>query len=159
MSGRAFALVAGGVLSVLFTIAATGGAQNVDPGERLMNAGCQDCHSLRTIQVAAMDLDGWTKVIAREIERGAKVSTDDAPTLAAYLARTHGPVPVGPAAGREVFLNVCTQCHDLFRIRLGRRSAEEWEETLVSMLNEGAQLSDEQFHDVHQYLSRNFGVE
>ena len=56
-------------------------------------------------------------------------------------------------------LNTCTLCHDLKRIRLGRRSTEEWEETLISMLNEGAMLNDEEFARVHQYLSRNFGIE
>jgi len=48
-------------------------------------------------------------------------------------------------------------CHDLGRIRLGRRSSEEWEETLISMLNEGAPLSDEAFPVIHAYLSKNFG--
>jgi hypothetical protein len=50
-------------------------------------------------------------------------------------------------------------CHDLKRIRLGRRSPEEWEETLISMLNEGAPLPDDQFPVIHEYLSHNFGVE
>jgi hypothetical protein len=104
-----------------------------------------------------MDADGWTKRVAQEIDKGAPVSKEDVPTLVSYLTRTHGPVPDGP--GKEVLLNICTQCHDLGRIRLGHRSPEEWEETLVSMLNEGAQLSDDQFSLVHQYLSANFGVE
>ena len=52
-----------------------------------------------------------------------------------------------------------TMCHDLGRIRLGHRSPEEWEETLISMLNEGAPLSDEQFPVIHAYLSRHFGIE
>jgi len=49
--------------------------------------------------------------------------------------------------------------HDLKRIRLGRRSTEEWEETLISMLNEGAPLSEEQFPVIHDYLSKHFNVE
>ena len=87
----------------------------------------------------------------------AKVSKEDVPTLVNYLVRAHGPLPDGP--GKEVILNTCTQCHDLFRIKANRRSPEEWEETLVSMLNEGAMLNDEEFPRVHQYLSRNFGIE
>jgi hypothetical protein len=50
-------------------------------------------------------------------------------------------------------------CHDLGRIRLGHRSSDEWEETLVSMLNEGAPLSEEDFPVVQQYLAEHFGVE
>lgn len=122
-----------------------------------MNAACQDCHSIRVIQVQAMDLDGWTKQISQEIQRGAKLAKEDVPTLATYLTRTHGPLPDGE--GKDVLLHTCTMCHELSRIKFGRRSPEEWEETLVTMLNEGAQLSDEDFARVHHYLSRNFGVD
>jgi cytochrome c5 len=136
---------------------ATSDAQDDDPGERLMNAACQDCHSVRVIQVQAMDADGWTKRISQEIDKGAKLSKEDVPTLVNYLVRTHGPMPDGP--GKEIVLNTCTMCHDLFRIKANRRSPEEWEETLVSMLNEGAPLSDEEFPRVLRYLARNFGIE
>lgn len=145
-------------LAVLVLIGvATGGAQDVDPGERLMNAACLDCHSIRAIQVQAMDADGWALRVSKEIERGAKLSREDTPTLVKFLTRAHGPLPDGP--GKDVLLNTCTMCHELFRIKFGRRTPEEWEETLVSMLNEGAQLSDEEFARVHRYLSVNFGVE
>jgi len=143
---------------LLFVAAvARSGAQETEPGERIMNATCQGCHTVRVIQTQAMDTDGWTKRIAQEIEKGAKVSKEDVPTLLEYLVRTHGPLPDGP--GKEVVLNTCTQCHDLYRIKANRRSPEEWEETLISMLNEGAQLNDEEFARVHAYLSRNFGVQ
>jgi competence protein ComEA len=91
------------------------------------------------------------------IEKGAKVSKEDLPVLVDYLVRHHGPIPDGP--GKQVVLNICTMCHDLSRIKLGRRSSEEWEETLISMLNEGAPLSDDDFALVHQYLSKNFGLD
>jgi cytochrome c5 len=157
MSARAGFVVAVSVASALLLVVATGGAQDVDPGERMMNAACQDCHGLRVIQTAAMDLEGWTKQITLEIERGAKLPKENVATLATYLTRTHGPVPEGN--GKEILLHTCTMCHDLMRIRFGRRTPEEWEETLVSMLNEGAQLSDEDFARVHRYLAINFGVE
>jgi hypothetical protein len=74
-----------------------------------------------------------------------------------FLAREHGPVPDGP--GKQILLNTCTMCHNLQRIKIGRRSAEEWEETLLAMLNEGAPVPDEQFPVIHAYLSRHFGVD
>ena len=157
MSRTLVVFVAGSALALVLGIVSTSGAQDDDPGERLMNAACQDCHSVRVIQVQAMDADGWTKRISQEIEKGAKLSKEDVPTLVEYLVRTHGPMPDGP--GKEVILNTCTQCHDLYRIKANRRSPEEWEELLVSMLNEGAPLNDEQFARVHRYLSRNFGIE
>ena len=143
--------------ALILAVVVTSGAQDADPGERIMNAACQDCHNVRVIQTQAMDADGWSKRVSQEIEKGAKVSKEDVPTLVNYLVRAHGPLPDGP--GKEIILNTCTQCHDLFRIKANRRAPEEWEETLISMLNEGAMLNDEEFARVHQYLSKNFGIE
>jgi cytochrome c5 len=154
--GAGFIVVVSGAL-LLLAVVVTSSAQEPEAGERIMNAACQGCHTVRVIQTQAMDADSWTKRVSQEIEKGAKVSKEDVPTLIEYLVRTHGPLPDGP--GKEVILNTCTQCHDLFRIKANRRSPEEWEETLISMLNEGAQLNDEEFARVHQYLSRNFGIE
>ena len=157
MSRSVGVLVAVSAALLVLVAAVTSGAQDTDPGEKIMNAACQNCHDTRVIQVQAMDADGWTKRVSQEIEKGAKVSKDDVPTLVNYLVRTHGPLPDGP--GKEVILNTCTQCHDLFRIKANRRSPEEWEETLISMLNEGAPLSEEQFPVIHDYLSKHFNVE
>jgi cytochrome c5 len=128
-----------------------------DKGERLMNASCQGCHEVRTLQVQAKNADEWTATVQDMVTKGAKIAKDDIPVLVEYLVDHHGPLPNG--AGKAIVLNVCTMCHDLTRIRRGRRSPEEWEETLNAMLNEGAPLSEEQFPVVHAYLSRNFGVE
>jgi cytochrome c5 len=132
-------------------------AQDVDPGERIMNASCQTCHDVRRIQTSALDAEQWTERVNTMIGKGAKVESADLPVLIEYLARQHGPVPDG--AGKRILLNICTMCHDLNRIKHGRRSPEEWEETLNTMLNEGAPLSDAAFPVIHEYLSENFGVD
>jgi cytochrome c5 len=137
--------------------AALAQSRDAERGERLMNASCQDCHAVRVIQVQAKSAEEWAKTVDAEIARGAKVAKEDIPVLVEYLTDHHGPLPNG--AGKAIVLNVCTMCHDLTRIRRGHRSAEEWEETLNSMLNEGAPLPDDQFPIVHAYLSRHFGVE
>ena len=152
-----FILSAGLATLVLVCCAASTSAQDPDPGETIMLKSCQGCHDIRVIQTTAHDAQGWTQLIAAEIKRGAVVSKEDMPVLVKYLTLHHGPVPDGP--GREILLNTCTMCHDLGRIKTGRRTPEEWEETLISMLNEGAPLSDAQFPAIHRYLSRNFGVE
>jgi cytochrome c5 len=157
MSARAVFIVSAALASSALVFAARGGAQESEPGERIMNGSCQGCHTVRVIQTQAMDAAAWTKSVATMVEKGAKVSKEDQPVLIDYLAKHHGPVPDG--AGKAILLNICTMCHDLGRIRLGRRSPEEWEETLVSMLNEGAPLSDENFPVILNYLSKNFGIE
>jgi cytochrome c5 len=133
------------------------GQSDTERGEKLMNASCQGCHELRTLQTQAKNADEWTKSIEDMIGKGAKIEKADIPVLVDYLVDHYGPLPNGP--GKVIVLNVCTMCHDLKRIRYGRRSEQEWEETLNAMLNEGAPLSDDQFPIVHAYLSRNFGIE
>jgi hypothetical protein len=91
------------------------------------------------------------------VENGAEIDAKQIPILVRHLVLNNGPVPDGP--GKQILLNTCTMCHDLGRIKTARRSAEEWEETLISMLNEGAPLPDEQFPVIHEYLSRHFNVE
>ena len=132
-------------------------AQELPPGRQLLESRCQGCHDLRPIQTAALDSDGWTKTINTMIENGAEVEKAEIPVLVKYLVLNHGPVPDGP--GKDILLNTCTMCHDLGRIKTARRSAEEWEETLNSMLNEGAPLSEQEFHVIHAYLSKNFNVQ
>ena len=133
------------------------GQDNAEKAERLMNANCATCHDLRPIQTAAKNRAEWTTTISTMIEKGATLPKEEVPLLADHLTRSHGPLPDG--AGKRVLLNTCTMCHDLGRIKLGRRTGEEWEETLIAMLNEGAPLNDEDFALIHHYLSENFNVE
>ena len=137
--------------------AAAARAQELPAGRQLLESRCQGCHDLRSVQTSALDADGWTKMINAMIENGAEVEKEEIPVLVKYLVLNHGPVPDGP--GKEILLNTCTMCHDLGRIKTARRSAEEWEETLNSMLNEGAPLSEQEFHVIHAYLSKHFNVQ
>ncbi len=125
-----------------------------DKGEQLQNAACLGCHDLRPIQTAAYDKDGWTMVVESMIQKGAEVKDTDKPVLVDFLFRNHGPLPDGK--GKDILLNTCTVCHDLGRVRAHRVSPEEWEETLLTMLNEGAMLSDQDFPVLLSYLARNF---
>ena len=134
--------------------AAAPAASQDDKGERIMNQSCGGCHDLRPLQSSARDKDGWNDIVQNMLQKGADVADADIPVLVDYLAEHFGPMPDGP--GKEVVLQVCTMCHDLKRVRQGRRSPEEWMETLNSMLNEGAPLSDADYPIVLAYLSKNF---
>ena len=129
-------------------------AAKIERGEEIQNASCTACHDRRPIDTQALDEAGWMKVVASEIEKGAKVGKDDVPALVAYLVKNHGPLPDGP--GKDIVLNVCTQCHNLQRVRRQRSSAEGWAEILDTMLNEGAPLSAQEFPVVLRYLAQNF---
>ena len=136
-------------------VAGARAVQEVERGEQIVNAACLGCHDRRPIETQALDEPGWTKVVKAEIEKGAKVSSDDMPVLVAYLAKQHGPLPDGP--GKDILLNICTRCHDLQRVRRERTNAEGWLEILEWMLNEGAPLSEQDLPVLLRYLARNFG--
>jgi cytochrome c5 len=139
---------------VLFCLLAPQDAPQPEKGEQIMNAGCRSCHDLRAIETQAMDEKGWSSRVQADIEKGAKIDKADVPVLVDYLVAAHGPVPDGP--GRDLLLNICTQCHDLKRIRRQGRTAEGWLEILDAMLNEGAPLSEADLPVILRYLARNF---
>jgi cytochrome c5 len=142
--------------AVLFS-AASSRAQKPSEGQQLVEKRCQGCHTMRRMETSAKDANGWRETIQVMIQDGAEIEETEIPPMVQYLTREHGPLPEGP--GKPILLNTCTMCHNLQRIKNGRRSPEEWEETLLAMLNEGAPVSDEQFPVIHAYLSKNFGVD
>ena len=150
-----------GLATALWAVVAFGAVQNAQDtamtdarGEQILNQSCSSCHELRNIETQALDADGWTKLVNSMIEKGSTIKKDDIPGFVEYLVRKHGPLPDG--AGKRVMLEVCTQCHELDRIRSHTASRDEWEATLLSMLNEGAPLSDDDFPIILNYLARNF---
>ncbi len=152
VSGRSAIWLAGTLFSAMAGYSAA--QQNMSPGEIIMNNACVSCHDMRPIQMQAMDLNGWTTLVEAMIEKGAMVKKEDVPVLADYLTLEHGPLPNG--AGKAILLDVCTHCHELHRVRESQLSRDEWEDTLVHMIGEGAELSDEDFPVLLNYLARNF---
>ena len=155
LSGRGperAALLLAGALTIATVVAAQD--TSTDKGEQVQNAACLSCHDLRPIQTAAYDKAGWEMVVASMIDKGADVKPADKPVLVDFLVKSHGPLPEGPA--KDILLNTCTVCHDLSRVRAHTVSRDEWEETLLAMLNEGAMLSDQDFPVLLNYLARNF---
>ena len=60
---------------------------------------------------------------------------------------------------RELFLDACTACHTLDRVRAQRMTKEEWRGTIAGMLSEGVPLTDEEMTLLLDYLAANFGPE
>jgi len=150
------------VIIVLACVAASAAARRQETskperGEQIVNTACTTCHDTRAVDTQALDEAAWTEEVKVMIGKGAEVKAADLPVVVDYLTRYHGPLPEGP--GKEMVLNVCTQCHDLQRVRRERLSAEGWSEILLAMLNEGAPLTDKDFATVLRYLARNFRPE
>jgi len=142
------------LLTLPCAMAASQQTAQLERGEQILNAACTTCHNTRPIDTRALDEEAWTKQVKAEIAKGAEVKPDDVKPLVDFLVKYHGPLPDGP--GKELVLNICTQCHDLQRVKRERLSPDGWLEVLESMLNEGAPLSEKDLPDVLRYLARNF---
>jgi mono/diheme cytochrome c family protein len=58
---------------------------------------------------------------------------------------------------RSLFLDACTACHTLERVRVQRLGKEEWRHLIAGMLSEGVPLTDEETSLLVDYLAENFG--
>jgi len=77
------------------------------------------------------------------------------------------PAPGAPAAGGQfvlaqgpgvdVFQRTCVLCHTPDRIVANRKSRTEWDEVIDKMITRGAQVNDDNYGTIEEYLLRNYG--
>jgi mono/diheme cytochrome c family protein len=60
---------------------------------------------------------------------------------------------------RQLFLDACTACHTLERVKAQRLTADEWRGVTAGMISEGIALTDDEITLVVEYLAENFGPE
>jgi mono/diheme cytochrome c family protein len=60
---------------------------------------------------------------------------------------------------RSLFLDACTACHTLDRVRVQHYSQQEWRGVIAGMLSEGVPLTEEETTLLVEYLAENFGPE
>jgi virginiamycin B lyase len=63
-------------------------------------------------------------------------------------------LPAG--SGRDTVETVCIGCHELRRVTMSGYDRDGWHNVLHMMVNAGAQLPDDRFEPVADYLTRNF---
>ena len=64
--------------------------------------------------------------------------------------------PDGP--GKEILEKKCSTCHAPEQVTTFGRSAEEWHEVVVSMIDLGAEVNEEEAKVLVEYLSKNWPV-
>jgi competence ComEA-like helix-hairpin-helix protein len=58
----------------------------------------------------------------------------------------------------QVLMNNCARCHPIDRVTSMRRSRPQWEEVITTMITaRGAQVSDEDFGTILDYLVKEYG--
>jgi len=81
--------------------------------------------------------------------------------LAALSAMASGQLAHGQdlpeGQGKAVLQTACTQCHGVDVIMRQPRSRDEWMEVVARMVGSGAQLSDDDYNTVIEYLAAHLG--
>jgi hypothetical protein len=80
-----------------------------------------------------------------------------AAATAAFAAAQEFKLPEGE--GKEVVQRVCTACHSAERILREHLEVEEWEDLIAAMEDEGAEIEDDEYEVILNYLVKNFGPE
>jgi mono/diheme cytochrome c family protein len=60
---------------------------------------------------------------------------------------------------RALFLDACTACHTVERVREQRLNKDEWRHVIAGMLSEGVPLTEDEISLLVEYLAQNFGPE
>lgn len=71
-------------------------------------------------------------------------------------AEPNSPRATSDKAGK-LFVEACTACHTLDRVRSQRFTSEEWRGTIAGMISEGIALTDDEVDLVVAYLTTHFG--
>src|ERR1700761_6095676 len=78
-------------------------------------------------------------------------------TSVALAQQAASPLPAG--VGRDVTMSTCSKCHSLANITSQRKDRDAWSATVTKMVGYGATGSDEDFAQIIDYLTKNFGKE
>jgi competence protein ComEA len=89
-------------------------------------------------------------------EPAPPASTSPATQAPAAAQGGAAPIPSGP--GADVFQRVCVVCHPPDRIVSVRKTRTEWEEVIDKMIAKGAQVTDDNYGPIEDFLLRNYGT-
>jgi competence protein ComEA len=76
---------------------------------------------------------------------------------AACFVRAQEPAPAFPEGpGRELFLAVCSTCHEPTKVLTKQMTRAEWKDKVLEMLQELPEVKEEESADIVKYLAASF---
>jgi cytochrome c5 len=124
---------------------------------------CVGCHDLNMAVNKRATPTEWRETVAKMIDRGAKITSDEAAVIVAYLGEHYGAsaaaggertasLPDGP--GKDVLMNKCFQCHTQTMWNDLRQDRRAWEGVLYRMVGRRALWTEEEINAMADYLAR-----
>lgn len=81
-------------ISILIAGGYPSAAQDLsDQGKRIVNDQCTKCHNLRRVKsfVGKLDMSGWTKIVEKMVENGAKLTQEEKNAAIKFLSSASTP--------------------------------------------------------------------
>ncbi len=76
------------------------------------------------------------------------------PTPKAPPTEASAPPPTGD--GETILNNGCTACHNLDRVKRAKKTRDQWQKTVVNMINKGAEVSEAEQPVLLDYLANSY---
>src|SRR6478735_2440968 len=96
-------------------------------------------------------------VLVTAISLAAQAPAAPAPAQAAGAPAAGGQFVLATGPGVDVFQRVCVLCHTPDRVVANRKTRTEWEEVIDKMITRGAQVNDDNYGTIEDYLLHNYG--
>lgn len=146
-------------------------------GKAIATEYCQDCHKLTNLTKARKAPDDWHDTVQTMMDRGARLPQDKFDILVQYLAKNFGPQTAASAAGtpaaataqtskpvelpdgdgKAIATEFCQDCHKLTNLAKARKTPDDWQDTVQTMMDRGARLPQDKVDTLVAYLAKNFG--
>lgn len=169
------------IVPPVWAVLQAGDEQSLPEGKarETVATACSLCHSLSKATTRRQGRSDWEKTVNQMVERGAKLSPEEAGTVVEYLAEHFGEsssqpastrgaqekeasgeervtVALPPGPGRDMVVEKCSQCHGEGMWRELRQDRRKWEATVYRMVGKGALWSQEEIDTLATYLSTAF---
>lgn len=140
---------------VMLVTSAAVAADKLPPGEgkRIVETVCSSCHPAEVVTSKNYSKERWRSVVDAMISEGASLTKTEAAQVVEYLARNFGE----KERAKELYVEICSYCHELDRIKHQALSREEWKGLIKGMVDEGAPITGEEFSLILDYLAEHFG--
>ena len=130
-------------------------ADKLPPGEgkRTVETICSSCHPAEVVTSKNYSKERWRSVVDAMIDEGASLTKAEAARAVEYLAKNFG----DKERAKELYLEICSYCHELERISRQALTREEWRGLIRGMVDEGAPVTSAEFSMIVDYLAEHFG--
>lgn len=115
----------------------------------LVSEKCAVCHPVTTVDEARLDWAGWEKAVNHMLENGAQLTEEEKAIVLEYL-NTREQVKL---YGASQVQQECMICHTTERVNAAVLDWSGWEAAVDHMIENGAQIDEQQRAVIVEYLA------